>query len=543
MQPVHILFGTESGNAQSLAKRAGDALKSRGIAATIVDMADFKASTLPELACALVITSTYGNGDPPSNAEALHAFVMKKCPPLPGLSFSVCALGDTTYDRFAQCGKDFDARLGDLGATRLVPRVDCDVDYDPPFERWLADVLVALAPRAGSTAAPESTPKTVAAVTPVAAQPIAEQPASPAPIAHDAPGTRRNPVRARVLANTRLGGSGSGPLAKEIRHVVLDATALPSGYEPGDSIGIHPENDPTLVDAILAAARLSGGERVEVGGASRPLRDALARHLEIQSPDARLVDRLCGTTDAYARKAALETSHVIDLLRSSTSTLSADDLADLLRPLAPRLYSIASSPRVHPGEVHLCVDVLRYELAGIPRTGVASSHLAGRAEPGAEVSIHLHPTPSFRLAPRDRDIVMIGPGTGVAPFRAFLEERAREPGTGRSWLFFGARHRATDFLYQAELERWAASGVLTRLDLAFSRDQADKVYVQHKLLAARGELAAWIEGGATIYVCGDAHAMAPDVHRALAFMLSDGRDGNAVLAELERQGRYVRDVY
>jgi sulfite reductase (NADPH) flavoprotein alpha-component len=424
-----------------------------------------------------------------------------------------------------------------------VPRVDCDVDYDPPFERWLADVLVALAPRAGSTAAPESTPKTVAAVTPVAAQPIAEQPASPAPIAHDAPGTRRNPVRARVLANTRLGGSGSGPLAKEIRHVVLDATALPSGYEPGDSIGIHPENDPTLVDAILAAARLSGGERVEVGGASRPLRDALARHLEIQSPDARLVDRLCGTTDAYARKAALETSHVIDLLRSSTSTLSADDLADLLRPLAPRLYSIASSPRVHPGEVHLCVDVLRYELAGIPRTGVTSSHLAGRAEPGAEVSIHLHPTPSFRLAPRDRDIVMIGPGTGVAPFRAFLEERAREPGTGRSWLFFGARHRATDFLYQAELERWAASGVLTRLDLAFSRDQADKVYVQHKLLAARGELAAWIEGGATIYVCGDAHAMAPDVHRALAFILSDGRDGNAVLAELERQGRYVRDVY
>jgi sulfite reductase (NADPH) flavoprotein alpha-component len=541
MQPVHILFGTESGNAQSLAKRAGDALKSRQIAAKVVDMADFAASTLPELECALVITSTYGNGDPPSNAEALHAFVMKKCPPTPGLSFSVCALGDTTYDRFAQCGRDFDARLAQLGATRLAPRVDCDVDYDPPFERWLSDVLVALAPRAGAPVTPEAAAPAAPNGAPVAPTVVAA--AATTPATHDAPGTRRNPVRARVLANTRLGGSGSGPTAKEIRHVVLDATALPSGYEPGDSIGIHPENDPALVDAVLAAARLTGDERVEVGGASRPLRDALTRHLEIQAPDARLVDRLRGTSDAQARKTALESNHVVDLLRSYTGALSANDLTDLLRPLAPRLYSIASSPRVHAGEVHLCVDVLRYELAGTPRTGVASSQLADRADSGAELSIHLHPTPSFRLAPRDRDVVMIGPGTGVAPFRAFLEERAREPGKGRSWLFFGARHRATEFLYQADLERWAASGVLTRLDLAFSRDQADKVYVQHKLLAARSELATWIEGGATIYVCGDAHAMAPDVHRALAFILSDGRDGNAVLAELERQGRYVRDVY
>ncbi|NUP08147.1 MAG: sulfite reductase [NADPH] flavoprotein alpha-component [Polyangiaceae bacterium] len=532
MQPIYIVFGTESGNAQGLAERAAEALEKKGLSCKVVDMLDLAYESVADLDTMLVITSTYGNGDPPSNAEGLHAYLMKKAPMLPRLRFSVCGLGDTTYERFCQCGKDFDRRLEELGATRLHPRQDCDVDYEVPFEKWLAAVIPALQAAQQEAAAqpPPTTP-----------------PPEPQPIAKhvDVPGTRRNPVAARVLANLNLNGAGS---TKETRHVALSLDGLPISYEVGDSIGIWPDNDPEKVAAVLRLTGLSGTETARVGDIEAPIAELLRNKLDIQEPDVRLVDRVLETANAEDRQAAARSHHVIDLLERRKLAWSAHDLVHHLRPLAPRLYSIASSPLAHPREVHLLIDVVRYELFGRPRMGITSELVVNRAAPGAAVSIYHHPTPSFRLRDPDDDVVMIGPGTGVAPFRAFLEERCERRGKGRSWLFFGARNQATDFFYRTDFERFSQGGVLTNLDVAFSRDQQDKVYVQHRLAERGAELAAWIANGATIYVCGDAKHMAPDVHAALRdILVTYGKQTpEGAVAELERmagEGRYQRDVY
>lgn len=530
MLPVYVLFGTESGNAQGLAKRTGEALEKAGFTASVVDMQDFEGPDLSKLRTLLVVTSTYGNGDPPSNAEALHAYLMKKCPPLPDLAFSVCSLGDTTYDRFANCGKEFDQKLGELGARRLTNRQDCDVDYEKPFAEWLARTLAALAEAkaASASSAPEPEPE-------------------PLLVHHhvDAPGTRRSPVLATVVSNENLNGAGAD---KETRHLVLDCAGLPLAFEPGDSIGVWPENDPEVVEEIARLAGAGLDELVEVEGQKLSLREALARRFELQTPDARLVTRLRGAVSPDELTRVIATSHVVDLLAAAGTPLSAAELCDHLRPLAPRLYSVASSPRVHPGQVHLLVDILRYELAGRPRMGVTSRHVVSRAPAGTKLPVYLHPTPGFRLADKDDDIVMIGPGTGVAPFRAFLQDRAHDRGKGRSWLFFGSRRRATDYLYQRDFERFEAEGVLTRTSLAFSRDGESKVYVQHRMREAAAELYAWIAGGARVYVCGDAKHMAPDVHAALVEILATqgGTSTEAAHAKLDAMadaGRYLRDVY
>lgn len=532
MQPIYIVFGTESGNAQALAERAQETLEKVGLPCKVVDMLDLAFESVVELEYLLVITSTYGNGDPPSNAEGFHAFLMRKAPPLPRLSFSVCGLGDTTYDRFAHCGKDFDRRLGELGATRLVDRQDCDVDYEAPFEAWLEKVVPVL--------------KTLRASD--AAQPSATSP-SPEPQAvakHvDPPGTRRNPVAARVLANEKLNGEGS---TKDTRHLVLSLDGLPLRYEAGDSIGIWADNDPELVASVLRLTGLPADAAAPFNDADHALGDLLAHKLDVQEPDVRLIDRILGTATAEERQSAAKANHVVDLLEKSRGAWTPSELVHHLRPLAPRLYSIASSPLAHPTEVHLLVDIVRYDLHGRPRMGVASQHLANRAARGSSVDIYLHPGTSFRLCDPDRDIIMIGPGTGVAPFRAFLQERASQRGEGRSWLFFGARNRATDFFYQRDFDHFREAGVLTRLELAFSRDQDRKVYVQHQLLANALEVARWIHGGAAVYVCGDAKKMAPDVHAALRDILaSEGRKSAlAAVAELDQmaaEGRYLRDVY
>ncbi|MFO0547998.1 MAG: flavodoxin domain-containing protein [Polyangiaceae bacterium] len=541
MQSILVLFGTESGNAQGLAKRAGESLAAAGLTANVVDMAEFDPEELAAQRAVLVITSTYGNGDPPSNAEALHAWLMKKAPRLESLAFSVCALGDTTYERFAQCGKDFDRRLGELGAKRLVDRQDCDVDYDAPFDAWLEKVVPALAAAAKSDA-------------PTSAPARAIPPAPPSAPRNEPPGTRRHPVPATVLANASLFSYATdlGLAARDTRHVVIDTSSLPHGYEAGDSIGIWPANDPALVREILDSTKLSGDARVRVAGTERSLFDALSRHLEIQLVDIRLVERALGPVPSEARHAAVHAHHVVDLVARAQGEWTPESLVDHLRPLAPRLYSVASSPRVHPHDAWLAASIVRYELHGRARSGVASRFLAADAKPGTSLSIYLQPAPHFRLAAKDRDLVMIGPGTGVAPFRAFLEEREldRKNGdaTGRAWLFFGARHRASEFLYRGELEGWLASGVLNRLDLAFSRDQAERLHVQHRMREAAAELYAWIRNGAVVYVCGDAKHMAPEVHATLVEILSEqgAMSEDAARAELEAMTadkRYQRDVY
>jgi sulfite reductase (NADPH) flavoprotein alpha-component len=525
MQPIHILFGTESGNAEGLAKRAVELVRKAGFEAVVVDMTDFDPSSIQDVSTALVITSTFGNGDPPFNAEKLHAYLMKECPELPLLRFSVLALGDTTYDHFAQCGKDFDRRLGELKAQRFAPRVDCDVDYEEPFQSWLETVLAGLSKLDFGKAppAPPSTPRLES-----------EEPL----------GSRRRPLTAAVRENERATGEAS---TKEARHLVLGWEADGFAYELGDSVGIWPTHGEALVESILKAVGLDGATTVVVGGVKVALADALRTKLDIVQVDARLIAKLGLATDAKQTSKLIETHHVVDLLGKQMAALSAQDLVDSLRPLSPRLYSIASSPVVHPKEVYLLVDVIRYALHGSPRAGVFSEQAAERLALGDALPIYRHPAPHFRLCESDRPIVMIGPGTGVAPFRGFVEERVVTGATASSWLFFGARNRATDFFYEPELSAWEKAGKV-RLSLAFSRDQKDKEYVWHLMRAHGKELHRQMAEGAVVYVCGSAKRMAPDVHRTLIeiWMVEGGLDRDRAteqLALMERERRYQRDVY
>lgn len=551
MSTITVLFGTESGNAQELASRTGRALEKAGLKARVVDMLDFDAKKLPEQELVLIITSTYGNGDPPSNAEALLGFLMKRSPPLPRVRFSVCGLGDTTYERFANCGKEFDKRLGELGATRIAPRMDCDVDYEEPWQEWLDAVIPALkllgsgGAQVAPPAPPAPPPQPAArasggapAVAVVASDPPISQVAS-------APGTRRNPLPAKLLEKRPLTAPGS---TKETLHVALEVAGLQ--YELGDSIGLWVSSDPDSARAVAAAAGLEpqADAPVSVNGEAMRFADALVWRLDLQQVDPRLLERLHGALPAAERQAMAKDAHVVDVLLDKPAKWAPQDLIDCLRPIQPRPYSIASSPLLHPGQIHFTVGIVRYDLRGKRRAGVASSLLADRLPIGAALPAFVHVAPGFRLAAPDVPIVMIGPGTGIAPFRSFLQHRKATNAKGPSWLFFGERQRATDYLYESELAAMQKEGTLAKLDVAFSRDQADKIYVQHRMREQARELYAWIEKDAAIYVCGDAHRMAPDVHAALVEILAQqgGMSPEAALDrlhDLEKRGRYQRDVY
>jgi sulfite reductase (NADPH) flavoprotein alpha-component len=448
----------------------------------------------------------------------------------------VCGLGDTTYERFANCGKELDRRLGELGATRIVPRKDCDVDYEEPWQAWLDAVIPALRATPGAQAAP---PTAAAA----AAQARASAPPT-APVVAEA-GTRRNPIPARLLRKVPLTAPGS---TKETIHVELEIGALK--FELGDSLGLWVSNDPESARQVAAAAGLEplADEPVRVGEERMRFADALVWRLDLQNVDARLVERLHGPLSAEQRQQIVQGAHVVDVLLGKPARWTTQDLVDHLRPLQPRSYSIASSPLVHPGQAHLTVGVVRYELRGSRRAGVASSLLADRLAPGAQLPAFVHVSHGFRLAAPDVPIVMIGPGTGLAPYRAFLQHRKATGAKGPSWLFFGERQRATDYLYGAEIEAMKAEGTLARLDLAFSRDQAERIHVTHRIRERARELYDWIAKGAVIYVCGDAHQMAPDVHGALLDVIASGagltrEKAVEALHRMEAEGRYRRDVY
>lgn len=525
MQTIFVLFGSESNNAADLADRTGIALKKTGFEVEVLDMSSFDVSQFDSLETLLVVTSTYGNGNPPSNAEALHGALMAREAPLPNLRFAVCGLGDTTYDHFAQCGKDFDKKLGDLGATRIVDRQDCDVDYEEPWQEWLDRVLEKL-----ETLRSEA-PTGVTAVVP---------PAAPSQTRVHAPGTRKNPVPADLIGKRPLCAHGS---TKETIHVEL-ALDPRLAYTVGDSLGIFCENDPAVVEDIVRALGATGDEEVVLrgalhegahGGGTMTLREALSKHLDVQQVEPRLF-AACGLPKS-------PDVHVVDLALMKTERPDLQTFVEALRPLAPRAYSIASSPLAHAGQAHLTVDVIRYEMRGRRRAGVASSMLADRSPPGTKLQAYLLPAPHFRLPALDVPIVMIGPGTGVAPFRAFLEERAATGATGKSWLFFGTRHK-DDVFYTDEFVRMIDRGTLTRLDCAYSRDQSDRIYVQHKMREAKDELRAWLDAGAHVYVCGDAQKMAPDVQSELLGILDADRDRALErLRAMESAGRYCKDVY
>jgi sulfite reductase (NADPH) flavoprotein alpha-component len=542
--PVTVLYGSESGNCEELAAEDFKALRGLGYEPRLLNMADTNVGILQETKNLLVIVSTWGDGDPPDSAARFHTALMaESAPRLKHLRFAVCALGDTSYEKFCQCGKDFDRRLAELGGRRLTERMDCDVDYEGSHAQWFATLVGELDRFRGelATASPAA-----AALFP------SQQPA----IAY----SKKNPFPAPLLRKFVLNGRGSD---KETWHLEFGLGGSGFTHEPGDALGVVPRNAPDTLEALLAAGGFDPNRVVRIKDREIAFGDALAWHLDIThltSTVAAKFNALAGS-EKLARllepghkdelAAYLEGRQIIDLLEDfPLPGLAEQDFATALRKLTPRLYSIASSAKTHPDEVHVTVAAVRYQSHGKTRKGVASTFLADLAKVGGDpVGVFPHHNPNFRLPPAgETPLIMVGPGTGVAPFRAFIEERAATAATGKSWLFFGDQRYAYDFLYQLEWQEHLKTGALTRIDLAFSRDQRDKIYVQHRLLERAAELWAWLEEGAHFYVCGDGSRMAHDVHHALLQAIQRGgglkpEAAEAYVADLKRARRYQRDVY
>ncbi|GJE62827.1 Sulfite reductase [NADPH] flavoprotein alpha-component [Methylorubrum aminovorans] len=527
-EPLTILFASESGNSEKLASDVSKLARKQGFKPKVVDFADLDLATLPKAGKVIAIAATWGEGEPPARAVRAYGDLMGDgAPRLEGVQFGVLALGDTSYAEFCAIGKALDARFEALGAKRAYDRADLDLDFDKPAAEWIKGALKALAPA-------ESAADNVVAVDFRAG-------------AEDEDGeVSREPAVVEVIDHVNLNSSRSD---KETIHLALEFEDGAPAYEPGDSLEIFPENDPQLVEEILRATGLSGDEG---------LRKALLAERDITTLSATTVERFAKATghadaqkfvESGEVKAWIEGRHLIDLIERFPAALTAEHLNTVTRPLPPRAYSIASSRKEVGEEVHLTVAAVRYETHGRARAGVASVHVADRIKNGAKLRVRVKPNKHFRL-PSDgaTDIIMVGPGTGVAPFRAFVQERRATEAAGRSWLFFGDRHFTHDFLYQLEWQDALEDGSLTKIDVAFSRDQPEKIYVQDRIDQHAAEVVAWLDGGAHFYVCGDAKNMARDVRAAVvrAFESVKGlshSDAEAHVASLERAKRYQQDVY
>ncbi|WP_338448915.1 assimilatory sulfite reductase (NADPH) flavoprotein subunit [Niallia oryzisoli] len=536
---VTILFGSQSGNAKGLADKAKKTLEEQDYKVTLSSMSDFKPNNLKKVDNLLIIVSTHGEGDPPDNAISFHEFLHgKRAPKLEGLQYSVLALGDSSYEFFCETGKQFDQRLEELGGTRLYPRFDCDVDYDEPAAEWLEGVLNSLNQAQGGNAAPALTTE--------------------APQGLESQYSRTNPFRAEVLENLNLNGRGSN---KETRHLELSLEGSGLTFEPGDTLGIYPENDPGLVDLLIEELKLNPEESVTVNkqGEVRSLKDALTTYFELTVLTKPLLEKALELTNNEKLSELLSSGDVkeylhgrdlVDLVRDfGPWNVSAQEFVSILRKLPARLYSIASSYAANPEEVHLTIGAVRYEAHGRERNGVCSILCAERLESGDTLPIYIQKNDNFKL-PQDPEapIIMVGPGTGVAPFRSFMQEREEIGAEGKSWMFFGDQHFVTDFLYQTEWQKWLKDGVLTKMDVAFSRDTAEKVYVQHRMLENSKELFEWLEEGAYFYICGDEKNMAHDVHNTLIEIIEkeggmSREKAEEYLANMQQQKRYQRDVY
>lgn len=539
LETLTILWGSQSGSTESLAKRMGKAAEGFGFGARVLSMENFAKVDFATESRVILMTSTWGDGEPPDNALAFWEHLNSAgVPSLEGVRFSVLALGDSNYEDFCGAGKMFDRRFEELGAERIHPRVDCDVDYDEPAAEWTKGVWESLG---GNVEGRESRIEAMSTDNEVI------------------PFTRKNPFPAKLLVNRNLNGEGS---TKETRHfeILLEGSGLE--YSAGDALGVLPTNCPELVDEILTALGSDGEDAVLLpNGGEAPLRKALIENYSITAPSKKFLEAIAvhgADVDLAKRlmpahKTALAEylweCEVIDLLLAHpNANFKPTEFVGLLKKLQPRLYSIASSPKAHPGAVHLTVASVRYESHGRARKGVCSTFLADRAA-DATLPVFVHISKNFRL-PDDGEIpiIMVGPGTGIAPFRAFLEERQATEAKGDNWLFFGDQHAATDFLYQNELEKLHRDELLTHLHTAFSRDGAEKVYVQHRMREHAAELWAWLEDGAHFYVCGDAKRMAKDVDATLhdIAQTAGGKSAagaKAFVDELKKTKRYQRDVY
>ncbi len=540
---VTVLYGSQTGNAARLAADLTRRLQRAGFSAARHSMNDFPPDRIAEAPNLLLVVSTHGEGKPPDKAARFHEFLHgPNAPRLAGLRYSVLALGDIGYAQFCAAGRQFDRRLAELGAERLFPRTDCDVDFTEPAEAWMQGVLAVLRRAAEAAGEPLGPP---------APDGAADQ-AAPAGY------SRARPFPAELVERILLNGRGSD---KATWHLEFSLEGSGFEYAPGDALGIFPENDPQLVDELLRAMRWPDDALVPAGRQQRPLWEALQRYYEITRLTRPLLEQAIGfgatgladllRPDRQAQlDAFLAGRDLLDLVREfRLAGIPPAEFVRMLRRMPPRMYSIAGSARVDPNRVAVTMATVGYRAHGRDRRGVCSAHCAERIAVGDRVPVFLSDNPNFRL-PADpaAAIVMIGPGTGVAPFRAFLQEREATGATGRSWLFFGDRRFRTDFLYQTEWHAWLRKGILTRMDVAFSRDAAQKTYVQHRMMERRRELFAWLADGATIYVCGDEKRMAPNVHAALeSIVAAEGRmtdrAAREYMAELLQQGRYQRDVY
>lgn len=535
--PLLILFGSQTGTAERVAKQIAKDSKTRGCNSRVVDAAEHAKIDWNKETNLLIVTSTYGEGDMPDNAQAFWEWLQTDAAKsLSHVNFSVLALGDTNYENFCAAGKKIDARLEVLGAKRIYPLADCDLDYEAKSKSWTDGALTALAPALQSGAGTVTQAETATTAT---------------------GWSKYDPFPARLITNRRLNTVGS---EKETRHFEISLEGSGLNYEAGDALGVWPTNCSELVEEILRVLGSNGEEAVKVSGGEFSLRCALAEKLDINKPSPELLQHFAKNNSGLAELLTPERKDdlkkwlwgrgIIDLLLENPGVkFSAAEFVTLLKPLAPRLYSIASSPKAHTGQVHLTVNIVRYESFGRIRKGLASTFLADRVSAETPIPVFIQNSHNFRLpAKGDTPIIMVGPGTGIAPFRAFLHERRATAAQGRNWLFFGEQRAAVDFYYRDELEKMFSAGHLTKLSTAFSRDQAEKIYVQHRMLEHAAELWSWLQDGAHFYVCGDASRMAKDVDDTLHKIIetAGGKspdDAKAYVAKLKADKRYQRDVY
>jgi sulfite reductase (NADPH) flavoprotein alpha-component len=538
-----ILYASQTGNAKGVASKLEQSAKAAGINVVLKNIADYKAKALKNESHLLIVASTNGEGEAPDDAIEFHEFLLgKKAPKLPNLSYSVLALGDSSYEFFCQTGKDFDERLKALGAKQVTARVDCDVDYDSDCESWTANIVESLKDELTQSSA--------------GIAPVIDLPTSGAESQY----SKQNPFEAEFSLSQKITGRDS---AKDVRHIEIDLGESGLTYQVGDALGVWFENDADLVADLIATLSLTGEEKIKlkVNGANQvfTLTDALTTQLEITQTAPAFVEfwaKISGdkalTEIAADKNTAREYAgehQIIDVVKAAKTEIDPQFFVESLRKITPRLYSIASAQAEVEEEVHLTVGLVSFDTNGEPRTGGASSFLANRLEEGQKVRVFVEHNDNFRLPQSDdTPVIMIGPGTGVAPFRAFMQEREARDASGDNWMFFGDQTFTQDFLYQVEWQNYLKSGLLTRMDVAFSRDQAEKVYVQDRLKEQASDVFAWLERGAHLYICGDANRMAKDVHQTLVEIIQEHGKLSAEQAEdylksLRSNKRYQKDVY
>ncbi len=536
-----ILFSSQTGNAKGVAKKLAESAKAAGITVNLKNVSEYKPKSLKSETHLLIVTSTNGEGEPPDDAIEFHEFLAsKKAPKLPTLKYSVLSLGDSSYEFYCQTGKDFDERLKALGATAVSPRVDCDVDYEEDAQSWSVSII--------DTLKEELTQSGDAGVAPVAGVSAA--------VEVESQYTKQNPYEAELLVSQKITGRDS---AKDVRHVEIDLGESGLTYQVGDALGVWFENSAALVEELITTLKLSADENVSIKGENFTLSQALTSELEITQTAPAFIEFWASISGDAKLKALAEDKNaareyagehqIVDVVKAAPSDVTAQVFVDALRKITPRLYSIASSQTEVEEEVHLTVGLVSYEHEGATRFGGASGFLANDAEEGATVKVFVEHNDNFRLpADGNTPVIMVGPGTGVAPFRAFMQEREASDAEGDNWMFFGDQTFTQDFLYQVEWQGYLKSGLLTKMDVAFSRDQAEKIYVQDRIKENAKEVFEWLERGAHLYICGDANRMAKDVHNTLVDVIaSEGgltpEQAEDYLKSLRSNKRYQKDVY